>query len=236
MSLAYRYLSVVFTSVLRCLPRTSKPSTVTQCFADRPVTVLLLVVLVTSQLVACSLPPPRPITYDKTVSTSSSLSANVAVRTGSVEGTQGQLIMVQPGVFIPLPMGSLPPLMFNVEDQENIGHSLASELDRLGLFTTVHFPASAMPDADVQILLDFVKTFHNSGTHEYILDVNLQLQSDVGHLQKRYHISSAEGDSIWQKMNTDAWQGKEKAGVKLMNAMIPDISKWVAEQDRKARK
>jgi hypothetical protein len=48
---------------------------------------------------------------------------------------------------------------------------------------------------------------------------------------KQYRVVSSESDSVWQKLNTNASEGKAKAATKLIKQLIPDVAAYI-EQSR----
>lgn len=67
---------------------------------------------------------------------------------------------------------------------------------------------------------------------EYTLNLTLTLTGGKAALQKTYEVSSLEGDTIWQKMDTNGAQARVKVAQKTLNKMVPDIEAYVAEAVR----
>lgn len=55
----------------------------------------------------------------------------------------------------------------------------------------------------------------------------LHFGADDQEAVKRYEVLSSEGDSGWQKWNTNASDGKKKAATKLLNLVIADIQEFI---------
>ena len=127
---------------------------------------------------------------------------------------------------MPISSGPTPALQFGVEDQQVFVESLKSELVGSGIIRNIEVEKS---QDDLNIMVNFVQTMHYPNVHEYVLVVEMIcLYEDlVG--SRMYQISSSEGDTFWEKMNTDASEGKEKAAIKLIDALIPDIQNFILE-------
>lgn len=189
----------------------------------------ILLLALTATLGGCVDPNLRSVSYPHAVATKSDLTGATQLFTGVVEGAGGStLVYAGPGLFIPMATGPMPELHFNEADQRVFVESLDGELTRLGLLKM----KSSIPGAkevDVFIVFAFVHTTHNPNNHRYQLDVAMQLVADGTSAVKRYKIDSSEGDSYWDRINTDANQGKQKAADKLMAAVISDIETFVTE-------
>jgi hypothetical protein len=62
----------------------------------------------------------------------------------------------------------------------------------------------------------------------YLLDVAMRLKSGERSFSRRYFVNSAQGESTWTNLNTDAAKGKALAATKLMARLIPDIEQFVS--------
>ena len=51
-------------------------------------------------------------------------------------------------------------------------------------------------------------------------------------MRREYRVISSEKDSVLQALNTNAFEGKVKAGKRLMEKLIPDIERYVAAMER----
>lgn len=180
-------------------------------------------------LSGCVDPNLRSVSYQQAVATQSDMTGNVQLFTGVVEGASGStMVYVGPGIFIPMETGPIPELHFGEADQKVFAESLSAELTRLGLLK-MKSEVSAGEMTDIVIVLAFVHTTHNPHHQQYHLNVAMQMVSTEKSEVKRYKIDSSEGDSIWEKMNTNAAQGKQKAADKLIAAIVPDIEAFVVE-------
>ncbi|MEP2829551.1 MULTISPECIES: hypothetical protein [Alphaproteobacteria] len=177
----------------------------------------------------CVDPNLRSVSYKQSVATQSDMTGIVQLFTGVVEGANGStMVYIGPGLFMPMETGPYPNLHFNEADQRVFTESLSAELTRLGLLkmkTVV--PAGEM--TDVVIVLAFVQTSHNPHLQQYYLDVAMQIASSGKSTVKQYKVHSSEGDGYWEKMNTDAAEGKQKAADKLIALIVPDIEIFIAE-------
>jgi len=127
---------------------------------------------------------------------------------------------------MPISSGPYPHLQFNDEDQRIFLGAFRQELERLHLFKAATDDQKQPSDVEIKVL--FAQTFHNPNHQEYVLDVAMQITYGEKRFANRYRIVSNEGDSWWEKMNTNASEGKAKAGKKLMTALIADVEKWLA--------
>ena len=190
-------------------------------------------------LSGCSMQPvlmPAP-SYESAVVVSSSKTADVSVVTGTVTGKGSSMIIpvVGAGVFVPVSTGPVERLMFGREDQEIFAAALRSELVRLGLFADAGGAGGAAgTEADARIRLDFRRTEHSPQFQSYALEVDMRIEGDKPALEKHYVIVSDDDAGFWEKANTNATQGKAKAGRKLMAALVPDIEAWLQQPDAEA--
>jgi hypothetical protein len=183
-------------------------------------------------LAACAA-PLKPVSYDQPVAVTSDLSAAVALQAGVVRGSSGTGIVPAGTLFVPIATGPTPHLHFNTEDQRAFVASFRGELARLKLVREA-IDASAGSNADIGIQLIFAQTFHNPNGHVYMLDVVMEIIGGKTSFLRQYKVVSNEGDSFWQRMNTNAAEGKAKAAAKLMNQLIPDVAAYI-EQNRKRK-
>jgi len=188
-----------------------------------------IVVLLSLVLNGCITSVPlKPVTYDREAQVSSNKIASIELQTGIVGGSgSSTLMMVSPGVFIPISTGPIPHLQFNEQDQLVFIESLKSEINRLGILNTAKSKSSNEKEEEVKILILFAQTHHNPNHQEYTLDVGLQIEGGGKSFANKYRVISSDGDSWWTKMNTNASEGKAKAGKKLLLKVIPDIESWV---------
>lgn len=152
---------------------------------------------------------------------SSPLVLNPYPGTATVQTSRTLAVTVEPGEMY----GRHDNLYFDVEDQYAVARHLEKELARLGIAR-----AASAGEPEIPLRLAFVRTRHLYEFNEYILDVELYWGAGASSLKKRYHIRSAEGDSLLTQMLTDPSEGKQKAGDKLMRQMIPDIEAWLRER------
>jgi len=191
----------------------------------------ILVALSAFALFGCATPsiPYKPTPYENAVSTTSNLTANVVHVTGIVYGSGGMSIVpIGKGIFMPISSGPYPHLQFNEEDQRIFVESFRQELERLHLFKAATANSAISQDAEIKVL--FAQTFHNPNFQQYVLDVAMQISSQGKTFANRYRVVSNEGDSWFEKMSTNASEGKAKAGKKLMAALIADVEKWLASK------
>lgn len=189
---------------------------------------LIMLIVVAAISSGCATPsiPLKPSAYEKDVSVTSKLTARVVLLSGVVSGSGDMSIVpIGNGLFMPISSGPYPHLQFNDEDQRIFLGAFRQELERLHLFKTATDDPKQASDVEIKVL--FAQTFHNPNHQEYVLDVAMQITSGERRLANHYRIVSNEGDSWWEKMNTNASEGKAKAGKKLMVALIADVEKWL---------
>lgn len=187
----------------------------------------LCTILVTCLLGGCATPIPlNTLRYEQQTAVTSTKDATVVVVSGAVSGGSSSYLMPVGTIFIPMYTRPSPEAMFNSDDQQAFGEALRTELVRLGVLKTASTDTSATTDLKIQVI--FAQTYHNPGIHEYTLDVVAELTGGREPLLRQYHIVSTEKDSIWEKMNTNGYQGKVKAARLLMEKLIPDIERYVA--------
>lgn len=188
-------------------------------------TSFLLLTLLTSLLTGCITPIPlETVTYPNKANIISTKTAAVNISSGSVKaGSSYITVTTAPGLYIPIALPSFPELQFTEKDQQTCGVVLKSELSRLQIarINTTDIPP------ELKIDIAFPKTYYNPGMQIYTLDVEMQLSGGEKPFAKTYHFSSDEKDSIWEKLNTNAYQGKAKAVGLLLEKLIPDIEVYL---------
>ena len=191
--------------------------------------ILINAISVTLLLGGCATPhiPLSQVAFDQAVSVTSEKTAKVWLVHGDVSGSGGSALAPAGSTFIPIPTGPQPHLQFNIEDQGIFVDSFKNELQRLKLFRTA-LNGDSPESADIGIKLIFARTYHNRGLQEYTLDVVMEIAGGKKPFLKKYHVISSEDDSWWEKMSTNASEGKTKAGNMLIKQLIPDVEAYVA--------
>ncbi|HQT25554.1 MAG TPA: hypothetical protein PLK99_03025, partial [Burkholderiales bacterium] len=144
--------------------------------------------LVLLSLCGCALHAPlKPVGYEKSTSVTSSQTVNVEVTTCVPQGTGSTSIVPIGNVYVPVAEGPYTFLMFTEEDQRIFVDSLRKELVRLKLFRA----DSKGHNANDNIKIVFLQTFHEQFGHVYLLNVEMQL-SRAGRqpLIREYRINS----------------------------------------------
>lgn len=185
----------------------------------------ILASLILLVLVGCGPSALMPIQHEAPVSTTSSQTVNIRLNSGAVKGYSTGTMIATGGIFVPVSHGPVPRLQFGPDDQQTFVDSLADELIRLNLASSVNNNAAL---ANLTLTVNFVQTEHFPNFQEYKLTVSLSLERASVIKHKVYNILSSEGDSTWQKWNTNARTGKEKAAKQLMAAMIRDIETFTS--------
>lgn len=174
-------------------------------------------------LTGCAKPQLNPVSYDRSVATTSGKTAEVVLVGGQVTGGTMTTVIPAGSVFVPIVGRSVPHDLFDLQDQQTFATSFRSELERLKLFRS----ATGSTPADCRITLTFRQTQHNPAYHGYILDVGLEIVGGREVFRRTYRVDSAEGMSAWQRGNTYSYEGKGKAATMLLRRMIPDIEAWL---------
>ncbi len=183
--------------------------------------------LVAAFLGGCATPIPlNTLKYQPQTTVTSTKEAAVVVVSGAVRGGSGSYLMPAGGIFIPVSTGPNPKLQFNTDDQQAFAESLRTELVRLGVLKSASADLTAGKDLKVQVI--FAQTYHNPNFQEYVLDVVAEMTGGKEPLLRQYRVVSSEKDSTWEKWNTNAYQGKEKAARLLLEKLVPDIERYVA--------
>lgn len=172
--------------------------------------------------------PVKSVEFTGTTSVKSDMSASIHLNTGVITGSsEDSMVMISPGIFVPISSGPYPHLQFNEKNQKSFTSNLKSELLRLGLFKKIILSSKNDLESDLQIELIFAQTHHNPNYQQYVLDVAMVIVNGAKKYSSKYRVISDEGDSWWTKMNTNAYEGKEKAARKLMNLLVADINNFI---------
>lgn len=168
----------------------------------------------------------EPVTFDQPVAVQSELRAAVALVSGPVRGSRSSAVVPAGTILVPLAIGPMPHLQFNLDDQRTFVTSFRRELERLKVVAEAGDVAS-VTKADLGIQLIFAQTQHNQESHTYVLDVVMEIVGGARPFLKQYRVVSSEGDSAWTRMNTNAAEGKAKAAHKLIQLLIPDVADYI---------
>lgn len=169
-----------------------------------------------------------PVEYDEPVSIKTNHRATLEFLTGMVTGRYG------PG----------NEFNFTVQDQQIFFTSLKNELNRLGLVRIVEKGVAPEDPIDINIKIRFDRTYYSPTVHEYLLLITMheyllyarmEIKGEKGTFHRKYRILSWEGDSLWQKMKTLAWEGKEQAAKKLLRVLIKDIEEYLIDNHQEVR-
>jgi len=189
--------------------------------------ILLLLFLLTG----CISAELRPLAYKTKIAVKSDISATVELAPDIFEGKDKvTLIENKEGVLVPISKGPYPDLHFNLNDQKTFISSLQSTLvasDMLKIDGNYKSPY-------MKIKIFFVSTRHIPEGHVYILDVVMKITFGSELVAYKYKIISSEGDTMWERLNTNVADGKEKAGEKLLSYVVKDIEKVVSNVIKKS--
>jgi hypothetical protein len=179
-------------------------------------------------LISACTAPLKPVSFSEPVAVSSDLRVAVLLVSGAVRGARDTMLVPAGAILVPVATGPNPELQFNAQDQRTFVASFRSELERLKLVGTTT-DATPGTRADLGIQLIFAQTLHNPNGHVYVLDVVMEIVGGAKPFMKQYRVVSSEGDSWWQRMNTDASEGKAKAATKLMRELVRDVAAYIEE-------
>jgi hypothetical protein len=189
----------------------------------------LLLVLSLLALGACATPIPfNTVTLGGEPTVVSNKPASLTLVSGAVRGSSNSMLMPAGGIYVPVSTGEVPELQFHAKNQEEFIGVLRSELTRLRVFPEVAL-GSDSPAAQFKITVLFAQTFHRIQNQEYTLDVAMEIQGGKEPFLKQYRVNSNEGATLMKKWNTNAYQGKALAVRRLLEALVPDIQRYVAE-------
>jgi hypothetical protein len=82
---------------------------------------------------------------------------------------------------------------------------------------------------DIQMSIVFAQTYHQIQNQEYTLDVAMSIEGGKKPFLKQYRVSSNEKATLWERLNTNAYEGKVLAVRRLLERLVPDIQAYVAE-------
>ena len=195
--------------------------------------------LLSTVLIGCSTRAPlKSVTYPEPATVSSELQGTVSLVTGNVTWGGVRRVLVAFGAYIPDSTGPAAnlfsdPNRFGVLDQQTFVASLRAELERLSIVRNVEAVASDAADTlDVEI--NFLRTGYESDMNEYTLSVIMRLSLAGTVAEYRYQILSSDNLNFWQKMETNASEGKQLAATKLIRKVIPDIEEFIRAHAGKA--
>ena len=174
----------------------------------------------------CGPVPLVPVTYESEVIARSNVDAFFSVNSGRIIGHSSSSMVYAGGIFVPVSTGPVPRLQFGAEDQSIFIENLKSEMKRLGIIGSV--ADSASPET-LSIAVNFVQSEHFPDFQEYKLTVSMTLNFNDQSVASRYEVLSSDGDSTWEKWNTNASKGKSKAASKLMNLLLMDIQHFILQ-------
>ena len=188
---------------------------------------LALCTIALALIVGCASPIPfNTVTLPDSPTVTSQKTAKIDLVTGAVAGSGSTTFVPMGTIVVPMSSGPVPRLQFQTTDQREFVDVLKSELLRLKVFREVMSDPDK-PLADVTITLTFARTYHQIQNHEYTLDVVMNIAGGRQPLLRQYRVNSNESASLWERINTNAYEGKAKAVRKLLEKLVPDIRSYV---------
>ena len=168
--------------------------------------------------------PLTKVIYESPVTASKSFPVSVELNSGKVTGYSTSSTVYAGGVFVPISGGPAPKLHFGVEDQKVFIESLKSKLIRYKVAESI---VENKDEFTLKIIVNFVQTEHFPDFQEYKITATLRMKLGDKAADKVYYILSSEGDGFWEKISTNASEGKSKAAQKLMNKIMADIHEFI---------
>ena len=158
----------------------------------------------------------------------SSKTASILRVSGAIRGGQSTTLIPVGTILVPIASGPNPELQFHNQDQAEFTEVLRTELLRLKVFQSIS-AGENQDNPDIKITIVFAQTYHMPQMQEYILDVAMNIEGGKRPLLKQYRVGSHEKSSLWEKLNTNAYEGKVLAVRRLLEKLIPDIQSYIAE-------
>jgi len=191
-----------------------------------PAFIQLFIVLMTTSIVMFGCVSPIPL-YDVKYSGAVTVmsSETVKVQLASIDLPR----YASKEIFIPaVTTGPDYPLQFHVRNQRAFVIALRKELVRLHIFkSTVGLDSHIR--TDFTITINFTQTHHDVDDQVYTLHAKMELSGGKLPYIEEYRVISSVEDSTWEKWNTTAYQGKEKAVKRLLEKLIPAIEVYLKE-------
>lgn len=190
---------------------------------------LLSTVAVALLLSGCATPIPfNTVSLGGEPTVTSSKEASLVHIAGAVRGTSNTALMPVGNILVPISTGPVPKLQFHSADQSEFIDVLRSELLRLKVFKAVTLgPDPAHGDFKISVI--FAQTYHQIQNQEYTLDVAMSIEGGKKPFLRQYRVNSNEKATTWERLNTDAYEGKALAVRRLLERLVPDIQAYVAE-------
>ena len=175
----------------------------------------------------------QSFSYVGPASESSNRNATLRVVVGEVTGGGSGTTIAIGGAFVPIASPSVPKVDFNSEDELMLAEVFRDTLVNNHLFKDVEvLPLAAASDSAARSPMPVDMTLTFTSTNRFnvtiVLDVNFEIKGGKA-FTRSYHVLSDEGDTVWQTMNTNLVQGKQKAAKKLLNKLMPDVEAWIRE-------
>jgi len=185
----------------------------------------LLAVLHAVSLSGCVTPIPIDnLNYRGTAAVKSDKVAQVAISSSGIGTAAGTTIMPVAGAFIAIPQSS-GVVPFGTKDQQEFLLTLKKELVRLGIVKSTTSIDGATADFNISVNID--RSFFNFDRPEHKVECTLSISGAKGTFKRQYQIISSEEDSLWEKLNTNGAQAREKLAHQMLARLIPDIELYV---------
>jgi hypothetical protein len=189
----------------------------------------ILLTLIAFSLSACVAQIPfRTVTYESGPVRSTGKSASISHNEIDVAKTNSLLLVPIGVVFVPINTSPTDQHQFNKGHQAEFAELLRTELERLKLFRHVA-PYSSATQSDIAIKLEY-KTIVRGAHNSFAMALRLGITGGKDAFSKEYFVVSDDGDSLGDKLTTNASEGKVKLVRKLLQLLIPEIRAY-AESD-----
>jgi hypothetical protein len=179
-----------------------------------------------------------PVAYNQSVLVTSQKVARIELVSGEVSGNLQANVGIIAGNPGQTTYSAMQPTLvaladashFCIADQQMFIRSLSDELVRRNVLSLV-LESSSTAKEDLFIKVTFVKTFHETNFHNFILDVNIEISGTGQHVEKSYTINTKEKSTTWKRIaGYNAQEGKMFAASLLMQKIFPDIEQFLQKQ------
>lgn len=191
--------------------------------------ILLLIGIATLAIGGCVTPIPlRTAALDWQPTIVSTKEATLRHHTGTIRtGTITNVIIAGP-IIVPYTLDGNRSGNFDEVTQAEFMELLRDELVRLGVLRAVRF-GEDLGSSDVLITVDFADSYYAANRQIHELDVVLSIEGGKAPFRQTYKINSVEKLTRWERLNTNGYQSKVLAARALLEALIPDIRAYVAQ-------
>jgi hypothetical protein len=169
--------------------------------------------------------PIDNLTYSGTMTVKSNKTASIRMESSGVGSRTDTYMMPVGGIQIPVTRKSAG-MPFGVKDQLAFQQSLQKELVRLGVVKIIKAAPGDPADININVRIDSASL--HGDLVEYAVEMTLTLSSEgATSVQRHYSVVSSEKDTLWERMNTNGAQAREKVAQLMLDRLIPAIEAYV---------